>query len=114
MHKLAPRRCRSGVAERWLVEIFALILPWLWIAAALVVMWLAGRSPRPGPPTVFALAMVMWGVSEFFVTPGAAPPWWLLAWKVACVATAGGSFLYLYASRLRQEADGRGRGRHGD
>ena len=96
------------------MEIFPLILPWLWIAAALLVMWVAGRSTRPGPPTVVALAMVMWGVSEFFGTPGSWPPWWLLAWKVACVATAGGSIIYVYASRLRQDGGARRRGRHGD
>ena len=96
------------------MEIFALILPWLWIAAARVVMWRAGRYPRPGAPSAFALVMVMWGVSDFFLPSGAAPPWWLLAWKVACVVAAAGVVVYLYARRPRRDGDGSGTAGHRD
>lgn len=73
------------------METLLLVLPWMWIAAAVCLLAiLAPRSSSPGAVNAFAAVLVAMGISEFFVTPRGPVPWWLLAWKIACVLTAAG------------------------
>ena len=45
---------------------FLLILPWLWVAAALIVLACTRRSARPEAPRAFAMVLVAVGVGDFF------------------------------------------------
>lgn len=67
-------------------EILLLALPWVWIAAAALVLAVpARRARRPGAAKAFGLALAAYGVSDFFVTFHGRPALWLVAWKGACI-----------------------------
>ncbi len=81
---------------------FLLILPWLWIAAALIVLACTRRSARPETPRAFAMVLVAMGLGDFFLNPSAGVQWWLLGWKGLCVAVGVGIYLRLRLSRPKK------------
>jgi hypothetical protein len=73
------------------MEIFLLVLPWLWIAVAVFILARpARRARRPAAATAFAVVLAAYGMSDFFVTPHGRPPLWLAAWKAACILALAG------------------------
>lgn len=65
----------------------------LWIGMGTgVLVWLltvkAGRTQRAGLLAVLALVLIAFGISDLVETQTGAwwRPWWLLAWKILCVA----------------------------
>lgn len=79
--------------------IVTLILPWLWVALAVWALRRAGRAKRPAPLMSLGACLVAMGVSEFFVSPGGMPPWWLWAWKALAAVAIAGSLLWWREAR---------------
>ncbi len=65
-----------------------MILPWLWIAAGVLLLYASRQGQWRRPGVVLAGVLVLMGVGDFFLEPRAPLPGWLLAWKVGCAAAA--------------------------
>jgi hypothetical protein len=96
-------RTEIGVVGGKFVDAALLLLPWIWIAAAVwVLLRPAKRAAHPQAVKAFAIVLVLMGVSNFFVMPAGTLPWWLIAWKAACAAAAVSILLYLRAAAGRK------------
>lgn len=78
---------------------------WLVIAAGFAVAALLGKSGIPGRLCIAAISFAAFGVSDVVEVQTGAwwRPWWLFAWKAACVAC----FLVLYIDYVRRRAKSR-------
>jgi len=74
-----------------LVDILFVALPWVWIAAATVLLVTWTRSAkRPQLVRLLAVVLAGWGMTDFFVSPRAWPAAWVLIAKGVCLVAVAG------------------------
>jgi hypothetical protein len=81
-----------------LIDIFLLVLPWLWIAAAVIVLR-RGRGAGRAAVAAFGLILAAWGVGDFFLAGSEGPPWWLILFKAGCLPAAAGALAWFHRSQ---------------